>query len=311
MGRINLLIDYLNKHNMDYFITYMDQIPARYFFSKYIKSDVHSLALKKDGEIIFNPSRELFKGKKTGFYLNDLPYKRVSFLTQKYNLTDVSGFIDKLRVVKTPTEIEKIRKACKITMNVFKEISSLFEKRMSERFLAIEVKRIIISQYADIAFEPIVAFNHHTSYVHHIPSEYSPSTKKIILMDLGGRFKYYNSDVTQTFIFSSVYEKVFEDVKNTLTFLANEIKSSTSLAFVNKMANDLLSQYGKSSFKHYHLLGHGVGLEVHELPNFSKNTILEKNMVITLEPAVYFKNNYGIRLEKTYVIKKKKAKSLC
>ncbi len=311
MGRINALIEYLNEHDLDYFVTYMDQIPARYFFSRYIKSDVHSLALKKDGEIIFNPSRDLFKSKKVGFYLNDMSYKRVSFLKKKYALADVSTFVDKLRMIKTYEEIEKIRKACRITMNVLEEISSLFERRVSEKFLAIEIKKIIISQYADIAFEPIVAFNHHTSYVHHIPSEYSPSRKKIILIDLGAKFKYYNSDVTQTFIFSSVYEKVFEDVSNTLTLLANEIKAGTSLDFINKMASDLLSHYNKYSFKHYHLLGHGVGLEVHELPNFSKNIKLEKNMVITLEPAVYFKNNYGIRLEKTYVIKKKKAKSLC
>ena len=56
-----------------------------------------------------------------------------------------------------------------------------------------------------------------------------------------------------------------------------------------------------------HGLGHGVGVEIHEMPNLtlnSKDKIME-NMVFTIEPGIYIPKRFGIRIEDTVLMKKK------
>lgn len=311
MRPVMSLLKIMEKEGVDYFVTYSDQIPAKYFFARYIKSDIYSIAMSIDKEIIINPSRTLLKDKKIAVYLRDLSYEKAVTLKQRYRLKDVSKQIDELRMIKSFKEIDKIKKACYITTKIVDEITAIFNKTLSEKSLTIEIKKAFLSYGVEAAFNPIVAFNKNTSYVHHNPTSYNPSKKHIILIDMGARFHHYNADITRTFILSKSYKKVYEDVFNVLSILEDEAKENTSLKHLNELAKDLLKPYGKASFIHHHLLGHGIGLEVHESPSFREDIILQKNMVITLEPAVYFKNRFGVRLENTYVIKKKKAKSLC
>ena len=54
-------------------------------------------------------------------------------------------------------------------------------------------------------------------------------------------------------------------------------------------------------------LGHGIGIEVHELPNLtldSKDKIME-NMVFTIEPGIYIPKKLGIRIEDSVLMDKK------
>ena len=59
---------------------------------------------------------------------------------------------------------------------------------------------------------------------------------------------------------------------------------------------------GKFKNKFIHSLGHGIGIEVHEAPIFSnKNWPIKQKMVFTIEPGIYFKNKFGLRIEDTLV----------
>ena len=61
-----------------------------------------------------------------------------------------------------------------------------------------------------------------------------------------------------------------------------------------------------------HGVGHGVGLEVHEMPRVSSKvkTLLCENMVITIEPGIYIEGLGGIRIEDMVVLKKDGCKNL-
>ena len=82
---------------------------------------------------------------------------------------------------------------------------------------------------------------------------------------------------------------------------ARSIKALTSgvkALDLDRIARDYLGTHGLGAF-FGHGLGHGVGMEVHEAPSISplSEDILEKGMVITIEPGVYIPGRFGIRLE--------------
>ena len=72
---------------------------------------------------------------------------------------------------------------------------------------------------------------------------------------------------------------------------------------MQKIIND--SGYGKYFI---HSTGHGIGLDVHELPTIStrSTTKLQNNMAITVEPGIYIENKFGVRIEDSLIVKDKK-----
>jgi Xaa-Pro aminopeptidase len=137
-----------------------------------------------------------------------------------------------------------------------------------------------------------------------------------VLMDVGGEYAGYATDVTRTVPaegkFTSRQREIYDivlaaqkaaiaAVKPGMTLLGD---SSTSL---RKIAFDYINTHGKdlhgAPLGQYfvHGLGHFVGLEVHDPGSF--DTRLEAGMVITIEPGIYLpEENFGIRIEDTLVV---------
>lgn len=72
---------------------------------------------------------------------------------------------------------------------------------------------------------------------------------------------------------------------------------------------NIISEYGYGD-NYIHSTGHSVGLDIHEIPTFSTKdkTVIEKGMVITVEPGIYLEDNFGVRLEDTIAIEKNKGR---
>ena len=85
---------------------------------------------------------------------------------------------------------------------------------------------------------------------------------------------------------------------NFLCILIKEFKEGTSCKMLARSVENELYLYNHSLI---HALGHGVGLEIHELPILSHNSqlTLKENMVVTNEPGIYLPGKYGIRIEDT------------
>ncbi|MEM0122565.1 MAG: M24 family metallopeptidase, partial [Saccharolobus sp.] len=76
---------------------------------------------------------------------------------------------------------------------------------------------------------------------------------------------------------------------------------------VDAIARRVIEKTGYGKY-FIHSTGHGVGVEIHENPSISMNSkeILKENMVITVEPGIYIKGRYGIRIEDTVIVTKGK-----
>ncbi|TSA17875.1 MAG: aminopeptidase P family protein [Nitrosopumilales archaeon] len=131
----------------------------------------------------------------------------------------------------------------------------------------------------------------------------------MIVVDLTLRYKGYVSDATRTFglgTVSSEAKKVYEIVKESQEAGLTAIKPKASCKSVDDVCRKIISKKGYGKY-FIHSTGHGIGLEVHELPCLSplSKTNLEKNMAITVEPGIYLPNKFGVRIEDSIIVSNK------
>jgi Xaa-Pro aminopeptidase len=267
-------------------------VPIKNSFSKELDSVINS---KKINKIGFCPSN-----------INELVYNLV-----KYNkkFVEVTGLVEKLRIIKDDFEINNIKTASKYTFQIFGEIEDSVSESMQENFVAGKICAKMHNIDGDIAFPPIVAFGKNSAFPHHIPYNAKLKPNDIMLVDLGYKYKHYCSDLTRVCFLDRIkaqkLKHIHDIVKETKDILISSIKPKMSAKDVDNMARKHLKKYNLDEY-FIHGLGHGVGLKIHEAPSISRNSldILEENMVFTIEPGVYIPNLGGIRLEDTVLLKK-------
>lgn len=217
---------------------------------------------------------------------------------------NISEKLKELRSTKTPTEINHITKACHLTSQAFHTLIQELKKNntptelKTEQDIALFLEKYIRSHGAEIAFPTIVANGKNAAIPHHITS-----TKLLehgfLLLDFGAMVNGYCADMSRT-IFLGIPNKKEQDSYNLL------IKSQTKT--INQIAENKLfakldsfcrQQLGSASHHFTHSLGHGLGLEVHEEPSYTKQAKIKTRQIFTIEPGIYIKNQFGIRIEDT------------
>jgi len=224
----------------------------------------------------------------------------------KARFVDVAEEIGKVRAIKDAPEIESTRVACGLTDKI---LSRLPLRAGNESDVEHRIKEEILRLRTEEAFPPIVAGDANSSNVHYFRN--NGRFKDNLLLDMGVKSGHYCSDVSRTFAVSGNPE--MKKAIRTLSELQGElddfIMPGIEVSEVYDFAAAYLDKagYAKENFKNFHRLGHGVGLEIHEWPSFGPKdkTVLEENMVFTLEPALYFKGKFGARIEDTVLLTKK------
>ncbi len=228
-------------------------------------------------------------------------------LFKEYEFTDVSDILYEMRSVKADDEIEAITFAQNVTDKVFKQVLNEFKQGVTEKDIANELEYLIRKQGCGLAFPSIVAFDTDTSRPHAHPSDKKLVKDSVILMDFGAKYKGYCSDMTRTFYFGkppqefkSCYNIVLNAQKNALSKLQAGLLTSEADA----LSREYFVSQGMDKY-FTHSLGHGVGIEIHEPPALRSGgkELLQPDMVVTVEPGLYFAGEYGIRIEDLVVIK--------
>ena len=222
-------------------------------------------------------------------------YKKLSesFDIQTTDIVEIS------KSVKSNWEIENIEKALQIAEKSFMEL----EFTGTEVELAAQLEynmRINGSERA--SFESIMASGPRTSLPHGTPS--LNKVESPILVDWGAVYNNYSSDTTRTIIETERQEEIFNIVLDAQKTAIKAIKPGIRFCEIDTAARDVITEYGYGD-KFIHSTGHGVGLEIHEKPNLSKNdeAKLEKGMVITVEPGIYLEGEFGVRIEDMVLVK--------
>ena len=237
-------------------------------------------------------------------------------------VVDITEELKALRSIKTAREIEYIKEA---THRTEKALEKLLEEL--ERAIALKqnvtvssvkgelVKLLYLEGLESLAFDPIVATGELSAYPHPPLTPSKPLRNCThILLDVGGTFSLYSTDITRTVMLNQGKRSMrllLETLANAYYAALDEIRDGVFASEVDAKARKELDRAGLKSY-FIHGLGHGVGIDVHELPTLSptSNDYLRTGMVLTLEPAVYFKGKYGVRIENVVVVESSKAKVL-
>ena len=214
---------------------------------------------------------------------------------------DSRTYIDKQRMIKTPSETEKIAKATEIAQKSFLELDILNNKS-SEKEVAFDLVRHMIENGADKeSFDTIVTSGPNSSLPHAIPE--AKKLSQPILIDWGCIFEGYCSDNTRTMVYTEKQQEIWDIVAEAHDKAIKAIKPGIKCCDVDKVARDIISDYGYEE-KFIHSTGHSLGLDIHETPGFSPRdeTVIERGMVITVEPGIYLEGEFGVRLEDTVSI---------
>lgn len=245
-----------------------------------------------------------------GFYTSHRNFLRLRKISGKTVLKDVSEQLSALRMQKTIEELRLIIKAQQITDKIFEILrKGGLKSSMSEKMIAWKIETIAHDLSADdISFPPIVGINEHSASPHHKNTDRKLKKGDLVLLDFGVIYHGYCSDMTRV-LFSrqpqlfeqKIYSLVLEAQETTERSLRSDMKGHK----VDAIARKIITEKGYS--KHFsHSLGHGVGLEIHELPNLSEKykKAIPENAVITVEPGIYLPGKFGVRLEDMGIVKK-------
>ncbi len=267
--------------------------------SKFIKGKTLSDSLK------FELRKQNIKHKKIGIdeTLTDLFFFKKLRKKIKARYIDVAEVISSIRAVKTKSEIRLYKKACGLTDKIFQKCLKQFNNFKTEKQVANFLEAEARKYNCSLSFEPIIASGKKSARPHFNPEEI-PLSKGFCTIDFGIRYKDYCTDVTRTIYLGRPSKKEVSDynlVLSTQIKTIDFLKPGISCAKIEKYARTLLGQKAKYFI---HGLGHGIGINIHEAPNFkdASNEKLKEGMILTIEPGLYFFGRYGIRIEDDVLI---------
>jgi Xaa-Pro aminopeptidase len=210
-----------------------------------------------------------------------------------------------LRAVKEPAELDTIRRAAEVVDLVLERFAAESPVGRTEADLAWWIVRAIHEEGADdISFPPIVGAGPNAALPHHHPGSRKVGEGETVVVDLGAKVDGYCSDCTRTFATGDLSDELREAYavcqKAQGAALA-EVRAGADSQGLDTIARTEIEESGHEVL---HGLGHGVGLEVHELPVLRQTTEgeLVSGNVVTVEPGVYLAGRGGVRIEDLVVV---------
>ncbi len=234
----------------------------------------------------------------------------------------------KQRIVKRPDEIELLDTAARLGAEAFDEFGALVEVAgigLNERKLYQTAVAVMEGDEGrPLSFDPIVALNANAARPHAHPDTTRLQKGDLLLIDAGLKYERYCSDRTRTVRVGKTVsmgykqrfkkrklQRAYDTVRKAHDRAIAKARTGMRAAKVDALARDVIDKAGFGKY-FVHSTGHGVGLDIHELPVISSRsrTRIEEGMVFTIEPGIYIPGEFGIRIEDTVVMEAARARVL-
>lgn len=221
----------------------------------------------------------------------------------------IEDALHSLRLIKNDYEVECITKAQRIAEKAFDEILEFIRPGVTETEIAAQLEyRMKLGGSEEPSFGTIAISGEKTSMPHGVPGDRKVKSGDFITMDFGAVYRGYHSDMTRTVAVGKVSDEmktVYDTVLNANLAAITKVCEGVKAADVDLAARNVIKNAGFGEY-FTHSTGHGVGLEIHEAPNvsFKNEKILVAGNIITIEPGIYLKEKFGVRIEDMVVVTK-------
>ena len=240
-------------------------------------------------------------------------YKGIQFLCREEG---IDNFIGSLRESKDSYERSLLNRACEITNETLRLLEKFLKEGYRKKSDTTEIDIALFIEHTGrmvgsegSGFESLVASSTRSHEIHPYPT-YSNApffTKGLAIIDFGLKYGGYTSDVTLPIAIGPVTAKqrdLFERVTEAYEIAIEKLKGNPE---ISELADSIDSYFDKSGLSMPHSLGHGIGLDAHELPLISSSRREEalrfkEGSVITIEPGLYDPELGGARLENDFLI---------
>ncbi|HLR72122.1 MAG TPA: Xaa-Pro peptidase family protein [Pseudogracilibacillus sp.] len=222
-------------------------------------------------------------------------------------LIPTSDIIESLRMIKSPEELEIMKKAAEVADAAYKHIQSYIKPGVKEIDVSNELEFFMRRQGAtSSSFDTIVASGYRSALPHGVASTKEIQEGELVTLDYGALYEGYCSDITRTLAvgdISNELKTIYDTVLQAQLIGIEEIKPGLTGREADALTRDYITEKGYGKY-FGHSTGHGLGMEVHEGPGLSyrSDVKLKPNMVVTVEPGIYVPDIGGCRIEDDIVI---------
>jgi Xaa-Pro aminopeptidase len=253
-------------------------------------------------------SRELAGVSTCGFDSSEITMLNFGMITAECSCVFVAtnGVVQQLRRVKTEAEIARMQLAAHATDRALSEVQTMLENALSfeitERDVRDELEYKMRRFGADgPSYETIVATGVNSVKPHHRPTDAIIREGDSVVIDVGGLVDGYHSDMTRTYLIGQVSPElaaIHDLVLNAQREGVSAVRPGVSGASIDEICRSIITQAGYGA-DFIHGTGHGVGLQIHEMPWVRTDFIepLQCGEVVTVEPGVYRVGVGGVRIE--------------
>lgn len=241
------------------------------------------------------------------FEADDLTHQAATELLRRassagHRAVGATGLVQSLRIAKEPSEIDRLREACRITDVAVMDTWEQVTPGWTERRLATAITRRMEDLGAEgPAFAPIVASGPNGAVPHHSPGDRQFQNGDLVTMDVGAKVEGYHADWTRTLPVGSVSGELVE--VHALVCEAQRLGRAAAVAEVaaadlDRAAREVIDAAGYGD-RFVHGTGHGAGLEIHEAPmvGATSSATVPAHATVTVEPGVYLPGVGGVRIE--------------
>lgn len=292
---------------------YLFIVDGRYIEAASRISFVKSILLK-EGAL-----KEALQGcKRVGFDSAKTSYERFLELS-KLDVEWVASpdVVLKLRAVKEEEELKALREAARLGSEGYEFVLTRLKEGVTEREVARALEIFWLEKGGEkLAFDSIIAFGPHSSMPHYRSGGAALKRGDPVLIDIGVVKNQYHSDMTRVVFFGEpapVLKEIYAAVKEAQELALKACSAGKLAKEVDQAARQCIADRGYGELSHG--LGHGVGLEIHELPVLRSKSphgelIIPLHSVVTIEPGIYLPGIGGVRIEDTVIVLEKGVENL-
>lgn len=255
--------------------------------------------------------------KKLGFEQTDLSFATYTAYQNELSVdfVPVTEAVEKLRLIKSDSEIKILKEATDIADAAFKHVLDFIRHGVTELEVANELEFFMRKAgAASSSFDIIVASGYRSALPHGVASDKVIEKGEFVTLDFGAYYKGYCSDITRTVAVGEVSDElklIYEIVLEAQLRGMAGIKPGMTGKEADALTRDYITEKGYGEY-FGHSTGHGLGMEVHEAPSlsFRSDTILVPGMLVTVEPGIYVPGLGGVRIEDDTLVTKDGNESL-